>query len=174
MVCLLFGLLALYGNLARGRSPRLALAGFVVPLACLVFATVPPSHLTAAYHDASLLVDATRSRPLPAVRAIRLLPRDATIATNFPSSVYAGAGRPCLMVPLRRLPVTGEDNPDYRREVAEMTAVLLQHHGYLALYPSAIGSLTTIDTIEFARWAHLVPVAASPDGIIFRVDPKTS
>ncbi len=156
------------------RTPRLALAAFVVPLACLVFATVPPSHLTAAYHDASLLVDATRSRPSPAVRAIRLLPRDATIATNFPSSVYAGAGRPCLMVPLRRLPVTGEDNPGYRREVAEMTAVLLQHHGYLALYPSAIGSSTTIDTIEFARWAHLVPVAASPDGIIFRVDPKTS
>ena len=30
MVCLLFGLLALYGNLARGRSPRLALGGLIL------------------------------------------------------------------------------------------------------------------------------------------------
>ena len=36
MVCLLFGLLALYGNLARGRSPRLALAGLILGVAGLV------------------------------------------------------------------------------------------------------------------------------------------
>jgi hypothetical protein len=36
MVCLLFGLLALYGNLAHGRSPRLALAGLILGVVGIV------------------------------------------------------------------------------------------------------------------------------------------
>ena len=36
MVCLLFGLFALYGNLARGRSPRLALTGLILGVVGIV------------------------------------------------------------------------------------------------------------------------------------------
>jgi hypothetical protein len=36
MVCLLFGLFALYGNLARGRSPRLALDGLILGVVGIV------------------------------------------------------------------------------------------------------------------------------------------
>jgi hypothetical protein len=156
------------------RTQRMVLAGLIVPITCVVFATVPPSHLRTAYHDASRLVDAARNQPPVVVKAVRFLPPDATIATNFPSSVYANTGRPCLMVPLREVPVTGEKNRNYDREVAEMTAVLVQHHGYLVLLPAGLGGQTTPSAAEFARWSRLVPVGVFPDGVIYRADPRAS
>jgi hypothetical protein len=48
MVCLLFGLLALYSNLARGRSPRLALAGVILGVVSIVPAFMTLGELSQA------------------------------------------------------------------------------------------------------------------------------
>jgi hypothetical protein len=70
--------------------------------------------------------------------------------------------------------VTGETNLNYEREVAEMSAVLQQHHGFLVLYPAAFGVPSSGDTAHFTLWSKLVLVGAYSDGSIYQVLPRTT
>lgn len=171
---LLVLVLAGLDRVATVVTPRryLRWAAAVVPAACIAFAVIPASHLVTPYRDTERLLDATRPRLNATTRAVEMLPPDATIATNLPAAVYGMTGRSCLMVPLDRLPVTGERNPNYARDVAQMAAVLQQHNGYLVLYAGGLGSSRAGDPKPYALFARLEVVGTYSDGTIVRVLPR--
>ncbi|MEP6625108.1 MAG: hypothetical protein ABJC79_11735 [Acidimicrobiia bacterium] len=147
-------------------------AGLVVPIACVAFAILPPSHLTEAYDQTSRLIAGVNRPPSLALLAVRHLPVGAPIATNEPSAVYSQAGRPCLMVPLGRIAVTGETNPDYEREITEMATLLVRHHGYLVLGSGGFGTPVAAGAADFSKRSRLVPLTVTPTVSVYRVEAQ--
>jgi hypothetical protein len=157
-------------GLVRGRHAVWAAAA--VPAVCVAMALAPPGHVGDAYRDTARIVDTTRPHSTQTTLAMKFLPRDALIATNQPATVYGLTGRGCLMVPLRVVQVTGDTNPRYDREVAEMAAVLQRHHGYLVLFRAELGVSSASSASDFARWSKLDLLVTYPDGAIYRLSPR--
>ena len=145
-------------------------AGLVVPVACVLVAILPPSHVAQAYDQTSALIRGVSSPLSPALQTVRRLRPGAPIATNTPSTVYGRAGRACLMVPLRRIAVTGRTNPEYEPEIAQMARLLIRNHGYLVLAAGGFGASTAAGASEFAKWSRLVPLALTPSLSVYRID----
>lgn len=166
----LVAVLAGIDRMGVALAPGTGVGASAVLAACVLFAVLPPSHVDDAYDRTATLIRGVSSPPSPALLAVPALPRDAPIATNVPSTVYSRTGRSCLMVPLRRIAVTGRVNRDYEREVEQMAFVLVQHHGFLVVAANGFGASTAAGASDFARWSRLVTVAAADGVAVYRVD----
>jgi hypothetical protein len=144
--------------------------GLAVLAACALFAVVPPSHVNDAYDRTAALIHGVSSPPSPALLALRALPPTAPVATNVPSLVYSRTGRACLMVPQRRIAVTGRPDAGYEREVAAMARLLVEHRGYLVVAGTGFGASTAAGAPDFGRWSRLVPLAQASGVSVYRVD----
>jgi hypothetical protein len=63
------------------------------------------------------------------------LPRDEVLVTNLPAAVYAATGRGSIALPSTRIPMSGEANPHYDRELRQLAQILDRRGGYLLLVP---------------------------------------
>jgi hypothetical protein len=100
--------------------------------------------------------------------AVAALPRDAVVASTFPSTLYSASGHDVVFVPPRWDRMSGERNDRFHAQLAELGRVLGARHGYLALYPSPPKEFATYD--ELARAMRLVEVGRYSDGALYRVE----
>jgi hypothetical protein len=105
----------------------------------------------------------------PLGAAVAALPRDAVVASTFPSTLYSSSGHDVVFVPPRWDRMSGERNAHFRRQLAELGQVLAARHGYLALYSHPADEFATYD--ELAHAMRLVEVGRYADGALYRVEP---
>ncbi|HLM18760.1 MAG TPA: hypothetical protein VK549_13130, partial [Acidimicrobiia bacterium] len=90
----------------------------------------------------------------PLAAAVRRLPRDAVVASTFPSTLWLGSGHDVIFIPPRRYQIAGDTNDDFREQLVELGRILTQRRGYVALFTDQPPEFVTTD--ELVRLVKLV------------------
>ncbi len=95
------------------------------------------------------------------------LPSDAFVMSNAPETIWLGTGKRSIIVPIRRVPEAGVDNPHFDRDLREAARLLARRDGFLVMFDGYDGSeIATTD--EIAERLPLDLVERLPDGAIYR------
>jgi hypothetical protein len=156
-------------RLLRGRPVRSAArrASGATLLGCALL-TIP-----FAAGTSELVTEGTpvgRPRAGGVLRAVDRLPPGARLVTNAPETVWLVTGRRSVLVPVKRVPEVGARNPTYRRDLAQMPAVLGEPSTFLVLLDGVDGR-TLADAPTIDREVSLSLVSRFADGSIYRASP---
>jgi len=108
-------------------------------------------------------------RESPVIAALHNLPPDVAVYSNGPDAIWFLTGRATSTLPPEKDYLTGEANPDYRAELAEMTERVRADNG-VVVYFSAIKSRPYLPTEEELRRAMaLHEVSSDRIGTIYEL-----
>ena len=101
------------------------------------------------------------------VAAADELPPGAFIMSNAVETLWLGTAKRSIVVPIRRVPEAGVDNPHFERDLDEAAHLLERRGGYLVMFDGYDGSeLAT--TEQIAERVGLELVQRVGDGAIYR------
>jgi hypothetical protein len=87
--------------------------------------------------------------------------------SNAPETIWLGTGKRSIIVPIRRVPEAGVDNPHFDRDLREAAELLERRNGFLVMFDGYDGAeIATTD--EIAGRLPLELVERLPDGAIYR------
>jgi hypothetical protein len=164
--------------LVRVLSSRVPFAALCAVLAIVVVVWVWPWRIwLTAYSDFStldMIEGAPAYVPGPFEAAVARLPEADLIVTNGPDGIYMLTGRSSILLPARKYSISGQTNPNFAKEMAELGHVLAEHRGALAYYGvgDTGGNLPTL--AELRRRFPLVLVEQFPNGSIWRLADSRS
>jgi hypothetical protein len=101
-------------------------------------------------------------------RALAAIPHDSLLVTSRPDYVYLTTRRPALLLPARRVYVTGLRNGSFDRDTRELARLLRGRGGYVFYRESIVPVLTES---ELARAVPLDVIARSSDAVLYVTRP---
>ncbi|HZJ27984.1 MAG TPA: hypothetical protein VFF40_13395 [Acidimicrobiia bacterium] len=152
------------------RRAHVGVAAVIVLGACIVVTLPFAGDAVRLVRDGAI---SGLSRPSPTIEAVRDLPEDAVIVTNVPEQVWLRADRSSIIVPVKFVPEADLRNDRYRADLAETKRLLEQPNTYLVMLGGLYQTGGLLATTEDLRQVvPLKPVAAYPDGAIYRAAPS--